>query len=408
MVQTLKKNSSTPPPVAVVEEAVKNVVTPSRSSAALPLPVLEFKEGSKTSWKLREAPRLSLDSRLLNEKGRLEIRTTHVPSDGSDDQRRSPSVVARLMGLELFPKSESGDDCGTVHNVVGAVQLKRSASESRASKEFLHHSFFHEKSYQERRAPAKPDPKPKVLAKQKPAPPMLNRSGGGGGSVQMRKSSFDAQDFFPEPSKRIGNVNGNNFYSEIEKKLWMAKDLDSLKQILEALQLKGLLHARSSPLPHHNQIPGRNLIFERQQPSPRSPIVLMKPASTIKSPSRFGTTSSSPVRNSGRRDRAAEIGEKKVRNYSNGRIPPDPPTSPSSAARRKRYSLQVQSPRSSGSSPRRSLPPSSEHTTNMSPRNRKAAPSIERFSDASSTISDASSYNNHFEVEVSLQNHSYS
>ena len=85
--------------------------TPTKST--VPLPVFDFKEGMKNSRKLREAPRLSLDSRLRPR----EIRT--MPANYSSNQadaidadsnknRRSPSVVARLMGLDALPDAVNG------------------------------------------------------------------------------------------------------------------------------------------------------------------------------------------------------------------------------------------------------------------------------------------------------------
>jgi hypothetical protein len=84
------------------------------------------------------------------------------------------------------------------------------------------------------------------------------------GTIMVQKKSFyDSTDFFPEPKQNV------SIYGEIEKRLKMrginqpSQDLDTLKHILEALQLKGLLHS--------------------QKPN-QSPIVLMKP---LRSCSRF-------------------------------------------------------------------------------------------------------------------------
>ncbi|GAB4830448.1 hypothetical protein Ancab_020161 [Ancistrocladus abbreviatus] len=92
--------------------------TPPKSPLAVSR--VEFKEGVRSPWKFtREAPRLSLDSRaVVDAKGSLhprEIRTNSAilsaaDGDESEKQRRSPSVIARLMGLEsLAPRNSSGD-----------------------------------------------------------------------------------------------------------------------------------------------------------------------------------------------------------------------------------------------------------------------------------------------------------
>ncbi|KAL0458195.1 UNVERIFIED_CONTAM: hypothetical protein Slati_0446700 [Sesamum latifolium] len=118
----------------------------------LPLPIFELKEGSRSSWKFcKEAPRLSLDSRATTDaKGSLhpkEIRTTtsilsvanrsdSIASDTTDggQHHRSPSVIARLMGLEPLPDSSCSEP-------EKKPELRRSASESRVSKELFQSRF---------------------------------------------------------------------------------------------------------------------------------------------------------------------------------------------------------------------------------------------------------------------------
>ncbi|KAK6158918.1 hypothetical protein DH2020_006232 [Rehmannia glutinosa] len=87
---------------------------------------------------------------------------------------------------------------------------------------------------------------------------------------QHRKSFFDSGDFFPEPKQSV------SIYGEIENRLKMrgidepSKDLETLKQILEALQLKGLLHSKKPS--EQNPISHRNFVYDE------SPIVVMKPS----------------------------------------------------------------------------------------------------------------------------------
>ncbi|KAH1081386.1 hypothetical protein J1N35_021147 [Gossypium stocksii] len=266
--------------------------TGNQSKSPLPLPLFEYKEGSARSpWKFsKEAPRLSLDSRaVVDAKGSLkprEIRTNasilsanqcEDEVDDSDNQRRSPSVIARLMGLEPIPDSNPEPN--------GKAQLRRSASEARGRDLFQYRFIdgvnFHLKQSQQpnfqnggvssnvvRENGAKQD---RVI---------INRSDGLRNAraepvkapirgLDQRKCFYDSADFFPERKQAV------NVYGEIEKRLKLrgidepSKDLETLKQILEALQLKGLLHSKKSP----NQTNNRNFVYQHEQ----SPIVVIKP-----------------------------------------------------------------------------------------------------------------------------------
>ncbi|MBA0617667.1 hypothetical protein Godav_027092, partial [Gossypium davidsonii] len=266
--------------------------TGNQSKSPLPLPVFEYKEGSARSpWKFsKEAPRLSLDSRaVVDAKGSLkprEIRTNasilsanqcEDEVDDSDKQRRSPSVIARLMGLEPIPDSNPETN--------GKAQLRRSASEARGRDLFQYRFIdgvnFHLKQSQQpnfqnggvssnvvRENGAKQD---RVI---------INRPDGLRNAraelvkapirgLDQRKCFYDSADFFPERKQAV------NVYGEIEKRLKLrgidepSKDLETLKQILEALQLKGLLHSKKSP----NQTNNRNFVYQHEQ----SPIVVIKP-----------------------------------------------------------------------------------------------------------------------------------
>ncbi|KAM1357032.1 hypothetical protein ACFX13_031801 [Malus domestica] len=281
----------------------------------LPLPVFEFKEGTRSSWKFsREAPRLSLDSRAtVDAKGSLyprEIRTNAAiltasrssNVDGGSDrdkQHRSPSVIARLMGLEPIQQSNPEP-----------IKLRRSASESRVNRDLNPYRFVDGNNFQQKQppqqnvlshnfssnagkgdrssnrgtSPRQPDPKNNAKAQSK--------------GMAQRKCFYDSADFFPEPKQSV------SVYNEIEKRLKMrgidepSKDLETLKQILEALQLKGLLHSRKAS----NQINSRNFVYGR---SFESPIVVMKPSrspSSTHRAARFGNESPPP--SSGIRSRA--------------------------------------------------------------------------------------------------------
>ncbi|KAJ0974064.1 hypothetical protein J5N97_016029 [Dioscorea zingiberensis] len=247
------------------------VETPGRPVTPLPLPVFDFKEGLRTSWKLREAPRLSLDSRaVVDAKGKLrprDIRTTpatNAADEDNDRQRRSPSVIVRLMGLETLPGGEPAKN----------AELRRSSSESRVPRDLSHWGVFHtdpsnapEEMYRSRAPDLGEYRKPDAIPRN--AIPSI-----------QKKSFFEARDYFPEP--KSGGC--GSLYGEIEKRLRMrgidepAKDLETLKQILEALQLKGLLHTKPSAQP----INGRcNVIYDPRIPraAGESPIISAKPIS---------------------------------------------------------------------------------------------------------------------------------
>ncbi|GFP97992.1 protein longifolia 1 [Phtheirospermum japonicum] len=262
------------------------------------LPVLELKEGTRSPWKFgKETPRLSLDSRATTDaKGGLhpkEIRTAasilsapaanrceSVASDGTDDsqQHRSPSVIARLMGLEpLLPDS-------SVSEPETKPQLRRSASESRVSRDLFQSRFTadnkpaHENGVKDTTMPIDAqyaDPNNynciiKIAHNAEPTKGFNSPSPWKAPPHHHRKSFFDSGDFFPEPKQTP------SMYGEIESRLRIrgieepSKDLETLKQILEALQLKGLLH--SSKPPEQNQVRHRNFVYDE------SPIVVMKPS----------------------------------------------------------------------------------------------------------------------------------
>jgi hypothetical protein len=98
---------------------------------SLQLPPLDLKDGdghvAPLSWRL---PRLSLDNRsMVDDRGKYrpcEIQASPSPSSSSDD-RRSPSAVTRLMGLNALPHGQEGDVGG--HAAAVAEELWRSTSE---------------------------------------------------------------------------------------------------------------------------------------------------------------------------------------------------------------------------------------------------------------------------------------
>ncbi|KAF7804704.1 protein LONGIFOLIA 1 [Senna tora] len=301
---------STPSPDRVKHSPSREPLSPapeSQPTMPLPLPVFEFKQGTRSSWKFsREAPRLSLDSRaVVDAKGTLhprDIRSSSTmlspnpcenPADAADSdtekQRRSTSVIARLMGLESLPDSPP--------EPVKNAELRRSASESRVSRDLFQQRYFDSNNVQRKQLqqqsnfqanissnvardhagamdnrvsnirPA--DPKEFAVRNGKTEPAKALPRG-----IGQKKSFFDSADFFPEPKQTV------SIYGEIEKRLKMrgidepSKDLETLKHILEALQLKGLLHSKKSTSPTNQ----RNFVFDGSILASDSPIVVMKPA----------------------------------------------------------------------------------------------------------------------------------
>ncbi|GMI98744.1 hypothetical protein HRI_003543700 [Hibiscus trionum] len=403
------------PVISELRSPLPEPSTPSgnQNKASLPLPVFEFKEGSARSpWKLsKEAPRLSLDSRaVVDAKGILkprEIRTNQCKIsseengvDDNDKQRRSPSVIARLMGLGSLPNSDPEPN--------GKSELRRSASEARGRDLFQYRFIdgvnFHLKQSQlpnfqneeissnvTRENGAKQEHlmnnKPESLRNARTEPMKAAVR-----AIGQRKCFYDSADFFPEPKQAV------SIYGEIEKRLKLrgidepSKDLETLKQILEALQLKGLLHTKKPP----NQTNNRNFVYENEQ----SPITVIRPGRSPASPvRRIGNESPPsnrsrprPHRNlivevpptmSPRRDRSEN---ERNQRKSRGSVSPtrsecgvrSPSRRPLTVETQRRGNGNVEQRRVSPvQSPRVNVrKPGLDQTTNRSPRNRKSTAEI--------------------------------
>ncbi|KAG0464274.1 hypothetical protein HPP92_020343 [Vanilla planifolia] len=154
------------------------------------------------------------------------------------------------MGLEALPVAGNEDQSKR-------CELRRSASESRVSQDLSHLAF--DKPYPIS-SDELPSPRGYKLASVRPL-----------ADSPQGKSIFDPKDFFPEP------MHTGSIYNEIEKRLRMrgveepAKDLETLKQILEALHFKGLLRTKPADLnPNYDH---RTRIVNVDD----SPIVVIKP-----------------------------------------------------------------------------------------------------------------------------------
>nr|GMC61140.1 protein longifolia 1 [Ipomoea batatas] len=317
--------------------------TPPKSP--LPLPIFEVKDGARSSWKIRkEAPRLSLDSRAtVDAKGSLHPKEIQINAsslsanhcenakDGvvADDekQHRCPSVIAKLMGLEALPQSSS--------ETIQKAELRRSASESRVSRDLFHSHFiegnrfeFNEPNYLHPNIPncvmaenVEIDFEKSMLnarhrgqeieKSERPKGSSRGLSSTSWKPPQHRKSFFDTAEIFPEPKQTVP------FHGEIDKRLRIrgldepSKDLETLKQILEALQLKGLLHTKRPS----EQINRLNVICDPSFSFDESQIVVMKPS-----------RSSSPINRKYRNDTPpsnmrSQIGVSQKSNHSNESLP---------------------------------------------------------------------------------------
>lgn len=400
--------------------------------SALALQAFEFKEGTKYSWKFaREVPRLSLDSRAITDaNGSFHPRESRTNAavlsaercdnspEGDDNENHysSPSVIARLMGLEPLQQTSDTD-------AFKKSKLRRSASESRVSKDQCHCRFVDGNTFQSnqlqqtnsninvanrvirdnasyfnRSGNQKLVNSSKHRARDAKDEPLKAHKRG----MLQRKSFFDSAEIFPEPKQSI------TIYSEIEKRLKVrgineqSKYLETLKQVFEALQLKGLLHS----IKPANQINYRNFVYDRSLSQDEYPIVVMKPA---RSPAQINRSSrlggESPPRcfrsrpgirretlssTNHRRDRP-EV-DRNLRNQSGGRSLGTPSlceTSIMSPNRRRPLSIDTQKKKCNNDvmeqkrvSPIQSPKVSQrkmgldQHTTNRSPRNKKSMAEI--------------------------------
>jgi hypothetical protein len=348
-----------------------DMTPPAAPRPSLQLPPLDVMDGggggvgTAPSWRL---PRLSLDSRaVVDARGKLrprEIRTSPAPgaappSPSAGDERRSPSVVARLMGLDALPHGQAaaaaaaGD--GAHSGAASPAALRRSASE-RVPRDPSHFRFV-DPAFFERPA----SPLPPLIQRPSPSPgsaaaaaaatavevAMMRRAPPDPACPRafQRRSRFDAHEVFPDPSKRAdpagpGAHSEIALYGEIERRLRKrgiaepARDLETLKQILEALQLKGLLH-HQTPTPQ----PGRT--------APPPPIVVMRPSSRappqVQPPARL-----TPARR-------LRVDVDRARRTRSPDPSPSPARSPASPARRGSHSPQRRV--SPAQSPKQQQPP---------------------------------------------------
>lgn len=220
----------------------------------------ESRENSKSSLK---PPRLSLDSRessmrSLKSEAQPDLSRKSLQNDGvngihplsqqqtSGSQTRPPSVVAKLMGLEVMPHSDISDEMETssskkrtVEDSSGFYKTPTTTVPSGPIKIAIpSRSLWKEPSSPRWRAPDS-SVKPVSRLPMEPAPwKQVDGNRKSPNASKGMKAPVRSQNMFP------------TVFGEIEKRLkdlefsQSAKDLRALKQILEAMQAKGLLESQ--------------------------------------------------------------------------------------------------------------------------------------------------------------------
>ncbi|XP_077211302.1 protein LONGIFOLIA 1-like [Tasmannia lanceolata] len=297
----------------------------------IPRSSFDSRDTYKSTTKLRELPRLSLDSRecsmrssnldskpnpILNEPRRSNSDQNNSNNGALSPQelgsyKRPPSVVVKLMGLETLPNSSSEEDCDLYFGA-------RNSNSSRLSK-------LTEESKQDRMSRS-----PKSSLKDPVLPQLRNPHSVtkpiSASRFPIETAPWRQQDTgrstqktaFKNREAHARSSTSQSVYSEIETRLKELefqpsnKDLRALKQILDAMQAKGLLETRKgedqtshimiqkNSSSHDQTGPPQNVrSANRRNPpnnsrsisapiignsSPRafeSPIVIMKPAKFI-------------------------------------------------------------------------------------------------------------------------------
>ncbi|KAI4335893.1 hypothetical protein L6164_014490 [Bauhinia variegata] len=285
---------------------------------------LSFESRETIKWppKLKELPRLSLDSRESSWRGYSTDSKSTQPSKGfnggigtptssdkptsqpqsSATQRRPPCVVAKLMGLEALPDSCLAGNTESAFTESGSAEFPRSSKNGFSRPPRVLNSP--KNSIKDPTSPRWKNPdlvmKP-ISSSRFPTEPAPWKQQDGNRSSQ--RSSFRATKAPARTADSFPSV-----YSEIEKRLkdlefkQSGRDLKALKQILEAMQAKGLLET-SQEEQALNEPKGRSLIqnsrsvrqhnpqfnkslsstTRRSEPATvfESPIVIMKPAKLV-------------------------------------------------------------------------------------------------------------------------------
>ncbi|KAL2254105.1 protein LONGIFOLIA 2 [Sesamum indicum] len=277
------------------------------------------RDGSNSALKLKDLPRLSLDSRAgslrsVNADPKSNLKPMPKGSGAFDGKvqsqqqtpgnpARPPSVVAKLMGLETLPDSLPSSDAnmGLTRSYPDADFVER-----RDPSKIIQISSSSKNSLKEPSSPhwRNSDSSMKPMSRFPIEPAPWKQIDGSRGSQKAASRSTRGPSKAPTAFPSV--------YSEIEKRLkdieftQSGKDLRALKQILEAMQGKGLLETpkegQGSNFTSHkdseqniltstksvdDQKPQTGDVFasaKRRTGSARtyeSPIVIMKPAKLV-------------------------------------------------------------------------------------------------------------------------------
>nr|XP_043638891.1 protein LONGIFOLIA 1 isoform X2 [Erigeron canadensis] len=249
-----------------------------------------------TSKQLEEVPRFSLDSRessarSLNSVSKADSLSRNPKTDGPT-QSRPPSVVAKLMGLETLPDSDSANK-----KELGISPIRTSRVEdvnllSKALKATDHFGpiKMHNSSKSSMREPTSPLWRNSEM---KPIP-----------KFPIEPAPWKQRDGARSPKRPVSRVMKSptrihspysSVYSEVDKRLkhleftQSGKDLRALKQILEAMQSMESRKEETESMVRRQPIPTQNEKFSDRQNSRgsnhlrayESPIVIMKPAKLV-------------------------------------------------------------------------------------------------------------------------------
>ncbi|CAJ1944207.1 unnamed protein product [Sphenostylis stenocarpa] len=292
---------------------------------------LESHDTLKCPPKLKELPRLSLDSRegswrthgSDSKPGNLSstsgastsvdnVSSLHQPSE---NQRRPPSIVAKLMGLEALPESYTACNNKSSLSAAGSTQSNDQFWKNGSIRP-LRVSTFPEISLAEKEMtpPRWKNPdlvvKPILSTKFPIEPAPWKPQDGNQSSEKLTSKAIKPTARTPESFPSV--------YTEIEKRLkdlefkQSGRDLRALKRILEAMQVKGLLETREEDqasnvvgnegdselkptLIHHSMSMRQQTAWESDSAMTiESPIVIMKPAKLVEK-TRISASSVFPI-----------------------------------------------------------------------------------------------------------------
>lgn len=272
----------------------------------------ESQDTFKSTLKLKEKSRLSLDSREQSMKGSKNLTksfhnsgNSNIPPQSPGSQSRPANIVAKLMGLEPLPDHSScvTNTC-TVEDRNPFLQPLRANDLNRPTRT----SNGTRSSLKDPTSPRwkNPDMIMKPISSSR-FPIELAPWRHADGSRGSQKQPLKHVKVPPKPPNCSPSV-----YSEIEKRLkdlefrHSGKDLRALKQILEAMQAKGLLETRKeeqtanlvSQRDYEPKCtsPGQHPRGQRSQQGSdsigtyESPIVIMKPAKLVEQVSMHAST----------------------------------------------------------------------------------------------------------------------